>query len=116
MKKIVVWSILWFLFLIGAISGMLIYKQILDLFSGIAGKIAISTWFWICALFIISLVGAAWGLRNLVMDMLAAKIYNPLTILRGLKYYLSGFIGFYIGISLGGSLIFSVYLLFRAFF
>jgi len=97
----------------GTVSGLLVYNQVLSFL----GKIFDfgSDWIFISLilLFAVSLLIARVGVRILVRELISTNAFNEINLSKVLKFFIGGFIGCYVAVSIVGTLLFGIYMLFN---
>ena|SRR5687767_13347751 len=97
--------------LAGTASGLLLYSQILSLFGRVFDiKYA---WIYIPILFSVSLFIARSGGRTLTNDLVATRTFSEIDLVMVLKFFIGGFIGCYVAFAIVGTILLSLYLIFR---
>jgi len=94
----------------GTVSGLLLYDRVLSFVGTFFGV----GYFWasVPILFVISLVIARLMIKTLVKDLVTTNIVAEVSLIKALKFYISGFVGCYIAFSIIGSIVLGFYLLF----
>ena len=114
MRANLVKSSLLLILLGGTIAGLLAYNQILVLL----GSIFDFQYYWIYIpiIFTVSLLIARIGIRSLTQDITATNVFSEISPIMVLKFFIGGFIGCYVAISMVGSILLTLYLIFKNFF
>lgn len=97
--------------LLGANSALLLYNRVLFFLSKVFPYIY--NWLSFTLLFVVIWFIAKAGIKQLAGDLITTNNVNELTLFKISKFYFGGLAGFYVLISLGSIIVFSVYSLFK---
>ena len=98
----------------GTVAGLFTYNQVLS----IVGRIFDFRLYWIFIpiLFIASLLTARSGLKSLARDLTTTRAFNEIRPAIVLKFFIGGFIGCYVAVSVVGTILLILYLIAKPIF
>jgi len=114
MKSILLKIILILVMLIGLNVGLSMYDSVLlfmaDMIRGVADN-----WILMSLVFVINVMLAKSGVRFLVKELSSTTAVDKIYLLRLSEFFIAGFLGCYLVLSITGSLVLSIYLIVRQF-